>query len=258
MVIAERPISKPKPFTYAPITIVEGEQKSGKSNFCVARMINATYSKLDELVMPSGEIVKASPVLNNNNFAVIGYAKIWTPNAKIIKVPPHSILRASRVRLFANLHLKGVKYAYMPLVSIIEHLNDGSITGLSDDNSVDEAFLFIDEAYLALDRRDGLSPLTKAVTKMGYQIAKRHLNVMFALPEASVLDLRTQGIETEHVICSFDEDRQEITASIKARKKYKQPRDITYDARQYYKYYNADEQHALSNQTMTRALEAAR
>jgi hypothetical protein len=257
-------VVRQKPLHFAPFTIVEGEQKSGKTNFCVTRVINPTFANLTSIKLyngtPEGLIVKAAPVLNSRGFTAIGFAKIWLPSQspKIMRVPPRSILRADSIRIFANFHLKGIRYSYLKIPEIVRHLNDGSITGLSRDGSIRAAFLIIDEAYLAgLDKRRSMGALAIVFSQLGYQIAKRHLNVMVALPEANVLGFRTTDIENEHVICTYNEATEEITALIRNRKKYQGKREITYKARPYWKYYDPDEQQPMSNTEMYRAIEAA-
>jgi hypothetical protein len=251
-------IVKQKPLNYAPITIVEGEQKSGKSCFCVTRVVDPTFANITSVKLQDGTVVKAEPALNSRGYAITGMAKMWFPNPRVMVVPPHSCVIADSIRVFANFHLKGIRYVYLPLHLIIEYLNSGLITGLSPDGLIKEAFLIIDEAYIGGDKRDGMSPLVKVISKLGYQIAKRHLHVMFALPEADVLDFRLRGIETEHVICQpYDEVREIITVDIKNRKRYKQTRSVSFSARPYFRYYDADEQFELTNTQIARALASA-
>jgi len=253
-------VVKPPPFHYAPVTIVEGEQKSGKTNFCVSRVIDPVFRYLTSIKLRDGVVVRAEPVLKPNGYAVIGAAKIWYPNSNqpvIDAVPKGSILIADGIKIFANFHLKGVRYHYMNVREIITHLNDGMITGLPlyKGEKVIAAYLIVDEAYLmGLDKRRSLSPLAIVMSQLGYQLAKRHLYTMIALPDAIVLGFRIVNIESEHVVCTYDERREEITARIRARKKYKMLRPISFNARTYWKYYDPDEQHKLSESEMARAL----
>jgi hypothetical protein len=178
---------------------------------------------------------------------------------KIMSVPPRSILIADAVRIFANFHPKGIRYKYMNERDIITHLNDGTITGLplTKDDPVKVAFLIIDEAYMSgMDKRRSLSGLAVTMSHLGYQFAKRHLNVMIALPNANDLGFRITNIETEHVVCTYDEFREVITAKIRARKKYKTPRSVPIQARQYFKYFDPDELKKMSNDEMASALAA--
>jgi len=259
-------VVKPPPLHYAPVTIVEGEQKSGKTCFCVTRVVDPTFKYLTAIKLYNGTkegiVVKAEPVLKKNGYAVINWAKIWLPNSatpKIMPVPPKSILIADGVRIFANFHLKGIRYRYMTEKEIIVHLNDGTITGLplSKDDPVKVAFLIIDEAYMAgMDRRRSLDGLSVVMSHLGNQFAKRHLNVMIALPNANYLGFRITDLETEHVVCTYDEFREEILARIQARKKYKTPRAVPIKARQYFKYYNPDELKQMSGNDLASALNA--
>jgi hypothetical protein len=262
----EAVVPKPPPLHYAPVTIVEGEQKSGKTCFCVTRVVDPTFKYLTAIKLyngtPEGIVVRAEPVLKPNGYAVINWAKIWMPlssTPKIMPVPPRSILISDNVRIFANFHLKGIRYRYMVEGDIIAHLNDGTITGLplTKDDQVKVAFLIIDEAYMAgMDKRRSLSGLAVVMSHLGNQFAKRHLNVMIALPNANYLGFRITDFETEHVVCEYDEMREIITARIRARKKYKTPREVPIQARQYFKYYDPDELKKMSNNDLASAIAA--
>ena len=251
MVVAtENNVIRLKPFTYAPITIIEGEQRSGKSETAVTRMVDPTYANLTSVKLASGVVVKAEPVLNKMGYPIIGIARLWLPGQepKILKVPPKSILRADGIKVIYNGHLYGVRYAHMKLPEIIEHLNDGTIR---------DCYLTVDEAYIGGDRRDGLSPLVKTISKLGWQIGKRHIHFTMCLPDSSVLDLRLQKVETEHIVCSYDDSRHRITMFIRNRKKYKRPREVSYDARTYFKYFNTDENFELTDVEIARAIAMA-
>lgn len=233
---------KTTPFAFAPITIIEGEQRSGKSETAVTRVVDVTYENMTHIKLKDGTIIKADPVLNDEGYPMIGFAKI---NGKRMKVPNGSCVIAEDIKIFANFHLKGIRYVFMPLSSIIEHLNDGSLK---------DCYLIIDEAYIAGDRREGLSPLVKTISKLGWQIGKRHIHFIMCLPDSSVLDLRLQKIETEHIVCSYDEFTRKITMFIKNRKRYKKTREVSYYAPLYWKYYDTDENFELPNIQLARAL----
>jgi hypothetical protein len=241
---------RPKPFTYAPVTIIEGEQKSGKSETAVTRVVDPTYANMTSVKLFDKTEVKAQPVLNKSGYPIIGYGKLWLPNQepRTMKIPPKSCVIADSVHIIANFHLYGIRYAYMKLGDIIKHLNDGTIR---------DCYLVIDEAYIAGDRREGLSPLVKVISKLGWQLAKRHIIFTMCLPDSSVLDLRFQKLETEHIVTSYDERTRQITMFINNRKKYKRTREVTYNARIYWKYYNPDEEFEIPEIQMTRALAMA-
>lgn len=251
MVIATKEnVARVKPFTYAPVTIIEGEQKSGKTETAVTRVVDPTFANMTSVKLADGTIIKAQPLLNKEGYPIIGYGKLWLPNQepRIMKIPPKSCVIADSIKVICNGHLYGIRYFHMKLRDIIMHLNDGLIR---------ECFLIIDEAYIGGDRRDGLSPLVKVISKLGFQIAKRHITLIMCLPDSSVLDLRLQGLETEHIVTSYDEITQKITMFIRNRKKYKRPREVSYYAPTYWKYYNPDEEFEIPEIQLTRALAMA-
>jgi hypothetical protein len=134
----------------------------------------------------------------------------------------------------------------MELAEIVQYLNDGSLK---------DCYLVVDEGYLAGDRREGMNPLVKAISKLGWQIRKRHIFLIICLPDSSVLDLRLQKIETEHIVCSYDDEK--ITMFIRNRKKYKRPREVSYNALLYRKYYDTDEHFEIPEVQIERAMAMA-
>ena len=236
-----------KPFTYAPVTIIEGEQKSGKTETAVSRVVDQTFAGMTSVKLSNGITVKAEPIFNKQGYPIIGYGKLWltNQNPRTMKIPAGSCVIADSVKVIYNGHLYGIRYAHMPLAEIIKHLNDGTIR---------DCYLVIDEAYIAGDRREGLSPAVKTISKLGWQIAKRHIFLIMCLPDASVLDLRFQKIGTERIVTSYDEDKRKITMFIKNPKKYKRQREISYYAPTYWKYYNPDEEYELPEVQLNRAI----
>jgi hypothetical protein len=241
---------KPKPFTFAPVTIIEGEQRSGKTETAITRVVDKTFANLTSVKMPTGLVVKAEPVLNKNGYPVIGHGRLWLPHQepRIIKFPPGSCAIAESVKIIYNGHLYGIRYAHMEFRSILQHLNDGTIR---------DCDVIVDEAYIPGDRRDSLNPLVKTISKLGWQIGKRHIYFTMCLPDSSVLDLRFQKIETEHIVCSYDDTAKRITMFIRNRKKYKRPREVSYYAPTYWKYFWTDETFEIPEVQMERAMAMA-
>ena len=244
MVLAN-PLAKKKPFSYAPISFFEGEQRSGKTESALTRPIDATFANMTSVKLNDGTIVKAEPVFNKQGYALIGYGKLYISGSpRIMKIPPKSYVIADSIKVIYNGHLYGIRYAHMTLSEIIQHLNDGTL---------EDCYLVVDEAYIGGDRRDGLNPLVKTVSKLGWQIGKRHIYLEMCLPDSTVLDLRLQKVETEHVICSYDDITKKITMLIRNRKKFKNVREVSYYAPLYWKYFDTDEKFTLTDVEIARA-----
>lgn len=240
---------KQKPLSYASVTIIDGEQGSGKSMSAVQTVVDESHKYMTSIKLADGTIVKAEPVLSKRGYPVIGYARIWQPNPRIMKIPNGSIIHTDgAVRIIYNGHLWGIQYAHMELKDIIEHLNDGTIR---------DCFLIIDEAYIGADRREGLSPVVKAISKLTKQLRKRHIRLIMCTPDSTELDMRFQKIEVEHIVCSYDDDTKLVTKFIRNPKKYKRTREVSYDSRLYRKYYDTDEIFELSEIQIERAMAMA-
>lgn len=244
-------IAKVKPLSYARVTIIDGEQGSGKSMSAVAIVVDATFENVTSIVLPSGETVKAEPYRNkvSKGYALVGYARIWIDGKpRVMQVPPKSCVVADSVRVIYNGHLHGIRYAHMELEDIIKNLNGGMIKN---------CYLIIDEAYLTGDRREGLSPLVKAMTKLSKQMRKRHVHLIMCTPDSTELDLRFQKIEVEHIVCSYDEITEMVTKFINNRKKYKKTREISYSSKLYRKYFDTDEIFEMTDVQIERAMAMA-
>ena len=255
MVVADRrlgAIAKKTPLTYARVTIIDGDQGSGKSMSAVAIGVDATFEGMTEVRLKDGTVVKAEPVRNKQGFALIGYGRLWIDGKpRTMKIPPGSIVRADGVKVIYNGHLFGIRYAHMELADIIKHI------GKKDDTTLNNAILIIDEAYIGGDRREGLSPLVKALSKLTKQLRKRHIHLVMCTPDSSELDLRFQKIEVEHIACSYDEDIHEVTKIMRNPKKFRGLKEVSYDGRTYRKYYDTDEIYELPDVQLQRAIAMA-
>ena len=251
MVVAEKPKeNKGSPLSYARATIIDGEQGSGKSMSAIAIGVDATFDNLTEVIL-HGEKVKAEPVRNNEGDALVGYARAWlNGKPKTMKLPDGSGAIAEDVRIIYNGHLYGIRYVHMSLAEIIEHLN-------SKDDLLKNCYLIIDEAYIGADRREGMSPLVKVLSKLSKQLRKRHIHLVMCTPDSSELDLRFQKIEVEHIACSYDEDTQMVTKFIRNRKKYKRTIEVSYSSKLYRRYYDTDEIYQLTDVQIERAMAMA-
>lgn len=232
---------KKKPLSYAPIGIIEGEQGSGKSITGVARVVDATFENITEVVLPNKDIIKAEPVLPVKP----GIAKLYFPNKEPIigKLPAGSVAIAEDVRIYANFHLYGIRAMYLPIKLLLEFLNTGLIT---------DGYLLIDEGYIATNAREGMTALVRLVMKLTNQVRKRHLHLYLLTPHSRQIDWQIRWAKTEHIQCSYDEITAEVSLIIK--RKGEKPINVTFGTKQYRPYYDTDEQFEIPEGEILKAL----
>lgn len=188
-----------KPFTSSPITLIEGEPRSGKTNTAVARVIDA-YEK--------------------------------DPSTKI----------------FANFRLYGVKYVLAPIATILEFINSKVLR---------DGYIIIDEAYIGLEAREGMSILTKLMTYLGMQAGKRRLYLIVIVQHGRMIDWRYRWLMNEHILCTYNEKTRIITLDI-TKKGARKKRTINYYAPQYWKYFDTEEIMEIPDASIAKALLTAR
>lgn len=153
------------------------------------------------------------------------------------------------IKIYANFHLYGIKYVYLPLPLMLEYLNSGLIQ---------DGYLLIDEAYISGDAREGMTAVVRMITKMANQMRKRHLHLYMTIPNAKMIDWRYRWAVTEKIMCiSYNEKTHEITLLIKNKRKSRKPRKITYDGSQYWKYYYTDELLEIPQGQIAKAIQGA-
>lgn len=218
-----------EPFDEAHISLIEGPQGGGKSNFAVGRPVDSWYKDAVRrffLEAYNREVIVKSYDRRKRIAKVIynGEKKFW-------RVPEDAKLR-SPMRIFSNIHLYGVPYVFCPSFNhILFWLRQGLIVN---------GYLIIDESYVGIAARDSMTKLTKQLQKQSMQFRKMQLEVEIITPLASLIDKTARAIPTEHVLCSYDKKKKEVTAIIRKRGE-DSPRTVTYDATQYYGNYRTNE-----------------
>ncbi len=231
------------PMTYAHIAFIEGEQGQGKSVTAVAKVVDPTFANITSVRLSDGRIVKATPT----NLPQVGRATFWLPDRKPFEadVPPHSCVIADSIKIYANFHLYGIRAWYVPLGLMIKYLNEGKIC---------DGYCLCDEHYIGGNARRGMSSLVDTFRLQGFQMRKRHIEFIMLAPMQRLVDWSFRSIVTEHVICSYDEDKYEVSLTVKKKGDRKYRTLKPFYARQYWPYYSTDELVALPGQQVDKAM----
>ncbi len=207
--------------SFADIRIINGELRSGKTGTGVGFAIDDHYKKLTGIVSPNGEILKARSLNNGEGLMLkkagvkdwrsyrLKYVRIYASDenqSKIIRIPKGWFV-VSPVKIFSNLHLYGVKYAYISLADIIEYMN----TDLFDDS-----WILSDESVMN-DPRNSMERAGKLSASFGTSVGKRNIRMCFMIPFNEMLERRYRLFHTMRVLCTFDPQTRYITLDITKR-----------------------------------------
>lgn len=218
-----------EPFTEAHVTIVEGDQRSGKTNTATARVIDAYFKDCvrvycEEILHIRCDVKSYS---RKDRLAKIRY----NGNLKLLHIPINYKLH-SPMKVFCNYHLYGIPALFCPSFNhILAWLKAGLIVN---------AWLVVDEAYVGMNARASMHELGKELEKQYFQLGKMQLDVIIVTPMARLIDWTLRTIPTEHIHCEYNKKTRKITLTIRKRG-IKGERKLDYDATQYWKYFKTNE-----------------
>ncbi len=217
------------PFTEAHVTIIEGDNRSGKTNTAVARIVDSYWKDCVRIYCENVLHVKCDVRSYNRKNRV---AKIRHKGGlRLLRIPQNYKLH-SPMRIFCNFHLYGIPFTYCPsFIHMLTWLKQGKIL---------DGWLVVDEAYVGMNARASMSTLGKALEEMYPQFAKMQLDVIIVTPMARLIDWVLRTIPTEHIHCEFNPKTRKITLTIR-KKGIKGEQKVDYDATQYWPNFKTNE-----------------
>jgi hypothetical protein len=211
-------------FEEADIRFLVGDQGQGKSVTGVAYTVD-DYFKYASVILPSGTqypIVATYPnyVFQNGDrffqlprgFRQLGYQIV------------------SPIKIFANFTFYGVKYYHCDLPTMIANINSSEFT---------DAWFLLDESFMT-DKRYTMTQAGKIVAEFGATIRKRRLHFLLLMQYKSMGELRYRAFATQTILCSRTIGSPIVTLTI-SRKHSKQKTTVSYDSRQYWRYFDTNE-----------------
>ncbi len=241
-----------QPATYADIRIINGDPRSGKTETGVAFPVDDYYGQMTGIVSSNGELIKARALNKNDKsflrrygipYNKIHYAWVFSDDgkqSKLIRIPKDYMV-ISPVHIFANFHLYGVKYAYIDLAKIIEHIN----TDLFSDS-----WVLSDESVMT-DARNSMENAGKLSAAFGATIGKRNIHMCLMVQYNEMLERRYRLMHTMRVICTYDEDTKRINLDINDRG---ERFSTDYYAPTYWSFFNTKELPQVPQYKIDRAL----
>lgn len=218
-----------QPFSEAHVTICEGDQRSGKSVYAVKTIFQAYYKDAVRIFCEKVLGIKVE-VLNYKKKTRIAKIK-HDGRKKYIRIPENYKLK-SPIRIFSNIHLFGIPYAYVPT---FRHMLHWLKTGV-----IRDGWLLSDESHQGMSARNGMSVMGKEFVGQYYQFGKSLLDVIIITHHSRMIDYLARLVPTKRVHCTYEKRTHRVTYSMREKGK---PGTVEYsfDAGEYFGNYRTNE-----------------
>ncbi len=243
------------PSAYAKISLITGDQRNGKSTIGVSFPIGAYIREMTELISPNGEPIKAKCLTEEDKNILkksgirpnwLKYCRVFSDDSKeskIIRIPTDYMIN-SPVHIFANFHLYGVKFSYISLADIIEHINDETLFR--------DAWILSDESGMT-DSRSSMEATGKLGALFYATIGKRNANFIVMAQYNEMVERRLRLFATMKILCSYDKDSKYITCEVKRNGEPEFSTDVY--APNYWRFFDSEELIKTPQYKIDKALE---
>lgn len=196
------------PFTEAHVTMVNGDQRSGKTTYAVA-IVRDAYDKDCVKIFFKKVMKKDVEVLSYDRRYRV--AKIIdNGERKLVKIPKEYKMY-SPMRIFSRIHLYGIPYVYVPSYRhMLKWLKRGFISN---------GWLIADEAHKGLSARAGMTREGRQWVGELFEFGKSKLDVMLITHMPRMIEWVARTVPTKRVSCTYNAKTKIITATIKRRGK---------------------------------------
>jgi hypothetical protein len=177
-----------------------------------------------------------------------------------INSPPH-FKQDSRIHLFANTYLRGVKFMYLPLEKLIEYIkvttNNLPIDHPDAVPLIGNGVYLYDEGSQGANARESTSSDTMVIQNLVTQSRKRKLKIIFITQDVRLLTWEIRKLANEWIECERrNKNSSIITLTVK--KDGKPVHSFNYDGSRTWPYFHSNQLHALSDARLAKAYARAR
>jgi hypothetical protein len=222
-------MSDDEPFSEAKVTLVNGDQRGGKTVFAVGKIKDSYFNDCVKIY--------CEDVLGIDCDVVAYYcsdrmAKIkYKGKKQYIQIPEDYKLQ-SPMKIFSNIHLYGFPYVYIPSYRhMLKWLQNGIIR---------DGWLLMDEAHRGMSARNGMSTEGKDWVGEIFQFGKDLLNVIIITHHAKMIESLARTVPTQRVSTTYDEKTHKVTYTLR-KKGQEGTEEHSFDASQYFGNYRTNE-----------------
>jgi hypothetical protein len=218
-----------QPFTEAHVTIVEGDQRGGKTCYAVKTILQSYFKDCVRIFCEKVLEIKVEVLSYSKKTRV---AKIkYQGQTKYIKIPEEYKLK-SPMRIFSNVHIYGVPYVIIPS---FRHMLYWLKTGV-----LSNGWLLADESHRGMSARNGMSAMGKDFVGEYYQLGKSMLDVIIITHHARMIDYLARLVPTKRIHCSYDKKTFRVNYTVRE-KGVQGTRELSFDARPWFGNYYSNE-----------------
>lgn len=228
-VIAQPVLEDDDPFSEAHVQIVEGDQRSGKTNYAVGKIVDA-YDRDCVRIFCKNMLCMDVVAKSYDRASRIAKIKIGK-NISLIRIPSDYTMQTP-MKIFANIHLFGVRYCFIPSFAYL-------LAGLKS-GFISDGHLLVDEAHKGMGARGSMTTLGKGFMEEYFQFGKSKLDVFIVTHIARLVDWTARTIPTTRIHTTYNEQTKEITYTLRT-KGDQTTKEITYDSRRYWPFYRTNE-----------------
>lgn len=217
------------PFEEAKVTLIDGDQRSGKTCTGVAKIVDRYYQ--DCVRIYCKDVPKLDCDVKSYDWRS-RVAKISVGGVVKAFVIPESYKLRSYMRIFSNLHLFGIPYVFVPSFRhCLKWLKMGFMS---------YGWFLMDEAQVGINARSSMTEVVKEMEVQSFQYGKAMLNVIMIAHIPRLVDWTARTIPTEKLSCTYDKRTKMVTYT---RRKKGEPgiKEVTYYAPQYWPFFWTNE-----------------
>lgn len=167
----------------------------------------------------------------------------------------------TNIKLFANLHIFGVRYMYLPLDKLIEYMNV-TVNGLPINHPdaipfIGNGIYLYDEGSQGANARESMSSDTMVIQNLVTQSRKRKLKIIFISQDVRLLTWEIRKLANEWIECERKNKNSPII-TLTVKKVGRNTHSFDFNGMSTWKYFRSNELHPLSNARLAKAYERAK
>lgn len=238
----------------ADVRVITGDQGAGKTTVGTALAVDDCCENITGITSPTGIRYEAQALTGDEQKKLITMGVKYNPHrhirvfsldgkqSKIITRPKDYIIE-SKVRLFSNYTLYGVRFMKVDIQTIVENINNPLVWN---------GWILLDESIMT-DKRDTMAGEGKMMAWFGAQSRRRRLHMVILAQYSSMVQGRFIQYGKTKVLCTYDKYSRVVTIDVNKNSEVMTP--TSFYAPEYWTYFDHEEIVKVPQYKIDRVLE---